>query len=189
MIQFAVALRVILFAAIALFTVQPAFALSDAGKAALQKGGYVILMRHAQTTGTGDPAGMTLADCKTQRNLNDKGREQARALGAVWREAGVRIMKVLSSPWCRCTETAALIIPDVKAEVRPELGSFLNVSSADRQAPTAAMRREIEAWRGPGNLLMVSHQINIDEIADRTIAQGAYLIIDPNGRRIVSEER
>lgn len=47
--------------------------------ALLKGGGQVVLMRHAVTTpGVGDPAGMRLDDCSTQRNLSDAGRREAR---------------------------------------------------------------------------------------------------------------
>ena len=47
----------------------------------LQSSDHVLLMRHALAPGLGDPARYTLDDCKTQRNLNDEGRQQAQAAG------------------------------------------------------------------------------------------------------------
>jgi hypothetical protein len=44
---------------------------------ALREGRAVLLLRHATAPGTGDPANFQLADCRTQRNLNQLGREQA----------------------------------------------------------------------------------------------------------------
>src|ERR1700704_6412757 len=78
--------------------------------AALRSGGHVALVRHAGTGGgSGDPPGFKLEDCATQRSLTDKGRAQARALGERFRAEGVAVGKVLSSQWCRCRETAALM--------------------------------------------------------------------------------
>lgn len=52
----------------------------------LREGGCVVLMRHAQTVaGVGDPPGFRLGDCRTQRNLSDEGREQARRVGEAFR--------------------------------------------------------------------------------------------------------
>ena len=58
----------------------PPFTLADEALwSVLKGGGQVILIRHALTTpGVGDPEGMTLGDCSTQRNLNDEGRAHAR---------------------------------------------------------------------------------------------------------------
>src|SRR5262245_54379255 len=76
----------------------------------LRSGGVVALVRHAATTGgAGDPPGFRLDDCATQRNLTERGREQARRLGDQLRAEGVSVTKVLSSQWCRCRETAALM--------------------------------------------------------------------------------
>ena len=54
--------------------------------AKLEAGGQVVLMRHAVTTpGVGDPPGMRLDDCATQRNLTDEGRRHARRTGEAFR--------------------------------------------------------------------------------------------------------
>ena len=75
----------------------------------LKEGGHVVLVRHAITTpGVGDPQGFKLEDCATQRNLTDEGRADAKRLGEVFRARRVPVDRVLSSPWCRCLETARL---------------------------------------------------------------------------------
>ena len=52
----------------------------------LKGGGQVVLMRHAVTTpGVGDPEGMRLGDCATQRNLSDEGRAHAKQVGEAFR--------------------------------------------------------------------------------------------------------
>jgi len=43
----------------------------------LKRPDHVLLMRHAVAPGIGDPAGYKLQDCKSQRNLDAKGRAQA----------------------------------------------------------------------------------------------------------------
>ena len=50
--------------------------------AGLRQGGYVLFLRHASTDFSQDDSRMTsFEDCATQRNLTDKGRAEARALG------------------------------------------------------------------------------------------------------------
>ena len=44
----------------------------------LREGGVVIAFRHALAPGTFDPPEFRLGDCRTQRNLSDGGRAQAR---------------------------------------------------------------------------------------------------------------
>ncbi|HZN31975.1 MAG TPA: histidine phosphatase family protein, partial [Xanthobacteraceae bacterium] len=90
----------------------PAAAQDDAAAlwAALRAGGHVALIRHTATIGgAGDPPGFRLDDCATQRNLTEQGRAQARRLGETFRAESVPVGKVLSSQWCRCRETVALM--------------------------------------------------------------------------------
>jgi hypothetical protein len=75
--------------------VTPGLAADDSNEAwaALVKGGHVAVIRHGNAPpGYGsDPPGFRFDDCKTQRNLDDIGREQARALGEAFRKHGVRV--------------------------------------------------------------------------------------------------
>src|SRR5262245_50054370 len=79
--------------------------------AALVKGGHVALIRHGNAPPGygGDPPGFKLDDCRTQRNLDEQGRAESRALGEAFRKHGERVDRTLSSPWCRCLETARLM--------------------------------------------------------------------------------
>jgi phosphohistidine phosphatase SixA len=51
---------------------------------------------------------LNVDDCATQRNLTDRGRDHARAIGAAIRALGVPIGSVPASPLCRTMETAIL---------------------------------------------------------------------------------
>jgi hypothetical protein len=70
---------------------------------------YALLMRHALAPGTGDPAGYSLADCSTQRNLDAQGEQQAMLSGKWLQTQGIQKAMVLTSPWCRCKDTANLL--------------------------------------------------------------------------------
>ncbi len=99
-----------------------ASASEEAAWAALREGG-IVLFRHAIAPGGGDPPGMRLGDCATQRNLDAAGREQARRIGAAIRAAGVEVGAVLASGWCRTVETAELAFPG-RVVVEPAFNSF-----------------------------------------------------------------
>src|SRR5678816_4237635 len=73
--------------------------------AALRRDGAVALVRHGEAPGVGDPPGWKLDDCATQRNLDDTGRAQARALGERLKAERIPVRRVLASPWCRTTAT------------------------------------------------------------------------------------
>ena len=122
----------------------------------LKQGGQVVLMRHALTTpGAGDPPDMRLEDCSTQRNLSDEGRRHARAVGAALREHKVPVDRVLTSPWCRCIETARLVF-GARGEVSRALDNLFGRHDNEARQ-VSALRALAGEWRGKGNLFLVSH--------------------------------
>ncbi|MDC3092716.1 histidine phosphatase family protein [Paracoccaceae bacterium] len=66
----------------------------------------VIFLRHALAPGLGDPENFIKKDCSTQRNLNNKGRLQARLIGNYLRSTNLKFSQILTSEWCRCIDTA-----------------------------------------------------------------------------------
>jgi phosphohistidine phosphatase SixA len=146
--------------------------------ALLKGGGQVLVIRHATAPGMGDPAGFRLEECATQRNLSAAGREEARRLGAALRARGVPIGRVLSSQWCRCLETARLAFGT--AEPWPPLNSFFN----ERQrgpAQTGEVRALVGETPAGGNLVLVSHQVNIAALTGQYPASGEVIVLTPRG--------
>jgi phosphohistidine phosphatase SixA len=163
-----------LIGAIAVPTV--ATADEDAAWEALRQGGHVALMRHTLAPGgAGDPPGFRLDDCATQRNLSDDGRADARAVGAMLRARGAFIGKLLSSPWCRCLDTARLMEVGT-VETAPTFGNAF-VLSDQREALTAGARAVIAAWKGPGTLLVVTHGANIQALIGQTPGPGEIVVV------------
>lgn len=75
--------------------------------AALKRGGYTIMLRHARTDRSFNEAREYVPALRSQqRNLNDAGVADARQMGVVLKKYGVPIGEILSSPMYRCTETA-----------------------------------------------------------------------------------
>jgi phosphohistidine phosphatase SixA len=154
----------------------------DAAWAVLRAGG-LVLFRHAIAPGGGDPAGMRLGDCATQRNLDEAGRAQARRIGEAFRTEGVTVGAVLASAWCRTRETADLAFPG-QALAEPAFNSFF----ADRgsgAAQTDAARDILLRWQGPGALVVITHQVNITAL---TATLGAA-IVPASGEGVVLRRR
>src|SRR5688572_11503466 len=147
---------------------------------ALEAGGHVALIRHADAPGTGDPPSFELGDCSTQRNLSAGGQAQAARLGAAFRTNGVTVDQVLSSGWCRCIETATIAFGT--AEVWPPLHSFFRDAGTEA-AQTAEVRARVAAWEGPGTLVLVTHQVNITALTDIFPAAGEIVVLAPAGER------
>jgi phosphohistidine phosphatase SixA len=121
----------------------------------LQGGGHVVMVRHAVTDpGVGDPPGFRLEDCRTQRNLSEEGRRDARRLGDALRARQVPVAQVLSSPWCRCIETARLAF-GAPAELEPALGNLFG--RHEREAAQVAELKKLVQRPQRGNLFLVTH--------------------------------
>jgi phosphohistidine phosphatase SixA len=124
---------------------------------ALRKGGLTILMRHASTEQVApDPESFDVADCKTQRNLSERGREEARAIGSALAKLGIRISKVESSPYCRCLETARLAFG--KVEISEVLSVGDDLSFQEKHERGRAVRGLLATTPEPGtNLVLLTH--------------------------------
>ncbi len=145
---------------------------------ALQKGGHVLVMRHAQTvSGIGDPPNFKIGDCSTQRNLSDVGREAARALGAQLQKVNVKFDLVETSAWCRCIETAKLAFA-TRATIYAPLNSTFNDRSVQPNR-TEETKKRISNWRGAGNLALVSHMVNIQSLTGETLAMNEVIVLKP----------
>ena len=170
-------------AALLAFACVPAWALDDAKLwAELRNGGYVILMRHASTQpGAGDPPGFKLDDCATQRNLSDAGRDEARHVGERLKRERVPIGKVYTSPWCRCRETASLAFG--KSEEWTPLSSVFEAPDRDREY-TERVKKRIGTYSSremKGNIVMVTHNVNIASLTKLSVAPGEIVVVRPDG--------
>ena len=145
----------------------------------LRNGGCVVLMRHAETVpGIGDPPEFKLDDCRTQRNLSPAGQQDARRIGAWFKQNKLKPRSVLSSAWCRCKDTANLAFG--QHSVWPALNSVFNdraqlpdQSAAVRKAMAAVPSQQFEVW--------VTHQVNITALTGQGIGMGEIFILDAQG--------
>lgn len=142
--------------------------------------GDVLLFRHALAPGGGDPPGFRLDDCSSQRNLSAEGRAQAARLGERVRQqaaaAGLAVAAVWSSPWCRTLDTARLAFPALSPQVQPAFASFFNEPEREA-AQLAQARAQIAAWRGPGLLVIVSHQVLLTGLTGVWPASGEGVLL------------
>jgi broad specificity phosphatase PhoE len=142
--------------------------------ALLRTGGQVVLIRHAVTTpGAGDPPGFRLDDCSTQRNLTDEGRAHARRIGEEWRKRGIPVERVLSSPWCRCIETAQLAFG--KAQRSDALGNLFG-RSENRERQVSQLGK-IASETPKANLVLVTHGSTIAALTGINPGTGEMVIL------------
>jgi phosphohistidine phosphatase SixA len=149
---------------------------------AMKRGGLVLVVRHAATNlSMPDQDRVVLSDCRTQRNLNAQGREDARTIGRGARRLRLRIENVLSSPFCRTRETARLAFGRFRISQ-----ALLNTIDARHDA---RWRRQIRTARrllgtkpAPGMLtVLVTHGSVVGDTTGQTLEEGETLVFRPLG--------
>lgn len=152
---------------------------------ALKSGNHLVLLRHALAPGISDPKNFDVMDCSTQRNLNNEGRVQARAIGELFRVKGINALKLYSSHWCRCAETARLLeLGEVKYLV--SLNSFFEHFHR-KQQQTKAIQRWITTAPLTSPTLLVTHQVNITALTGFLPSSGELIFVKrrSNGKFLI----
>lgn len=163
-------------AALLLLAVSPALG-TEAGWALLREGGQVVLLAHGNAPGATDPAGVDLDNCRTQRNLSDRGRQQARRIGALFAARAERVEQVYSSRYCRCLDTARLAFGEESVE---EMEALDLIAAPERaEAANAAVMEVIRNYSGSGNLVLVTHPENIEALVGHRTREAEAVIVVP----------
>ncbi len=165
----------------AALAVLPRVALATDVEPLLREGGVVIAFRHALAPGTFDPPEFRLGDCRTQRNLSDGGRAQARRIGEWFEARGLKPARVRSSPWCRCVDTAQLAFGPSVGRVEPwaALGSPRGATEATNAESLLALRTALaDAARQRGRFeAWVTHMFVLSDLAATGSSSGEGLVL------------
>jgi phosphohistidine phosphatase SixA len=147
----------------------------------LRQGGYVLYLRHTSTDFSQNDSRMTsFDDCASQRNLTDRGRDEARAIGEHVKRLKIPIGEVLASPFCRTMETARLAFGKATATKKARGGP-----ASDEAGRYAALRKLLstEIPKG-GNLVISSHGNPFYAVAGPPyLAEGEMAVVKPEGER------
>ena len=145
----------------------------------LKKGGNLIFIRHAYAPGGGDPKNFDINDCKTQRNLSNSGRDQAKKIRSFFKDNNIPISKVYSSEWCRCKETASIAFNDF--ETKSFLNSFFRSQFAkNKDLQMKRLKTFINNWDKNKNLVFVTHYVVISESLNYAPSSGEIVISNKN---------
>ena len=145
----------------------------------LREGGYVLYLRHTSTDFSQNDSRMTsFEDCTTQRNLTDRGRDEARTLGEHVKRLKIPIGEVLASPFCRTLETARLAFGKATATNDVRGGPV----EAARYEP---LRKLLSSPVPKGtNLVISSHGNPFVALAGPPyLAEGEIAVVRPEGER------
>ena len=150
----------------------------------LRAGAYVLYFRHTSTDLSKNDANMkSYEDCDNQRNLTERGREEARAIGEHFRRLRIPIGEVLASPFCRTMETARLAFGRAQAtsEVR---GGPIQPDNPDRYARLRALLSS--PVRKGENRIISSHGNPFHAVAGPPyLAEGEMAVVRPQGSAFV----
>lgn len=150
---------------------------------ALQDGGYVLYMRHGNTNNSvADQPRVDLANCRTQRPLNDEGRQVARLVGRAIEQAKIPVSEVHSSPMCRARETATLAF-GTRVRVDLNLMYTANLTAQEKQ-PILAQTRHLlsQPVAAGGNRVIVAHAPNLADLIGYFVKpEGTVVVFRPLG--------
>jgi len=152
--------------------------------AALQRGGYVILFRHAMTDQSQQDTDLqNITNCATQRNLADEGRTQARTIGGASETLAIPVGQVVSSDLCCALDTVRLVTgkaPEPTERIRDNTpGKVAEATMAERNV---ALRQILTSPQPVGtNRVVVSHMPNILSVTGVQLNEGDALVLAPDG--------
>ena len=146
----------------------------------LREGGYVLYLRHTSTDFSQNDSRMTsYEDCASQRNLTDRGRDEARAIGEHVKRLKIPIGEVLASPLCRTMETARLAF----GKARPTNDVRGGPARTDDSARYAPLQKLLSSAIPKGqNLVISSHGNPFHAVAGPPyLAEGEIAVVRPEG--------
>jgi len=162
------------WAAVALCAVFVSGAQAESVWDAMRAPGSVVVLRHSYAPGGFDPPDARLEDCSSQRNLDENGRAQAARIGEAFRKNAIAVGKVLSSPRCRCLDTARLAFG--RAQPWEVLQGALNDTELRRRR-LAETKQVIDAHRSGAPLVLVTHGSVVTDLTGLNIRMGEFVVL------------
>jgi broad specificity phosphatase PhoE len=152
---------------------------------ALRTPGAVVVLRHSFAPGAFDPPDAKLDDCSTQRNLDESGRAQATRIGEAFRRNGIAVGAVLSSPRCRCLDTARLAFG--QGQPWGVLQGALRDAEL-RQRLVAEIKKTIAEHGSGPPLVLVTHGSVVTGLTGLNIQMGEFVVLrrTADGRHTVA---
>lgn len=172
----------------------------------LRKGGYILYMRHAQrerwddvtafdalellTKADGEAASYKRAVC-----LTDRGKEEAKLVGEVFRHLKIPVGPVVSSPSCRAKQTGTLAFGKLQA-VESAILHPSAVPIADHDQFARRLREVLMNTAIPegSNLVISGHGNTLDlygkrvvdshDISDYRVGETGFLVMERRGDKL-----
>jgi phosphohistidine phosphatase SixA len=145
----------------------------------LQQGGYVIFFRHAATDHSQkDIDTKKLANCDSQRRLNDLGKQQAKDIGEGFKALNIPVGDVFTSHYCRYINTAKIAFG--KATPTMDITSIQGVSPEVRLQRIDNLRKMLATEPKPNtNTVLVAHKWMFKDASGILLEEGEAAIFKP----------
>lgn len=153
---------------------------------ALQSGGHIIYMRHGPTDHSqNDKERGNLEDCSSQRNLSVDGREVVKRIGSNISALEIPLGDVISSPYCRCKDTARLAFGQFQIE--PDLQFSISKDKAEsEQLGERLYTMMMNSESGTNNVVFVGHTSNLkDGLGVWPKPEGVVVVFQKRGNQII----
>jgi phosphohistidine phosphatase SixA len=137
----------------------------------------IVLMRNSESSGNRDGTNMLAWDasgkCRGESTLTAEGKLQAKGIGAAFAKHGIK-PKVISSPMCRCTETAKIAFGayETDPDLRQKPAGDIHAHEIFQAKASALLSKH----RGITPIVFVNHRPNIDSLTMELINIGDLLI-------------
>ena len=153
----------------------------------LQQGGYVIFFRHASTDHSQkDIDKKNLANCETQRQLDEDGRQQAKTIGEGFKLKKIPVGNVITSQYCRCIDTAKIAFG--RAQASMDITSIQGVSTEERMRRVTNMRALLNTPPKQGtNTVLVAHKWMFKDASGQLISEGEAAIFRPQPKGLFAQ--
>ena len=135
----------------------------------------VVFMRHTQPAPGNNPLIWDESgNCKGESMLTPEGEAHAKRIGAAFAAHGIK-PKVVSSPMCRCRDTARIAFGP-GTTIDAELREISSADSTQRKRFEQKAQSLIAGLRGPLPVVFVNHRPNIDLLTMELVAEGEMLV-------------
>jgi phosphohistidine phosphatase SixA len=133
----------------------------------------VILTRHMQSLGGKPLVWDESGGCKGEARLTPEGQADSRKLGALFSARAIKPF-VISSPMCRCRETATIAFGH--ALVDPDLREIASADTARLRAFDRTATSLLLKHRGRLPIVFVSHRPNIELMTLELVEEGELVV-------------
>jgi len=137
----------------------------------------VVLMRNSESSGNKDGNNMLVWDetgnCKGESQLTKNGKAHAKRIGETFAKQGIKPLAI-SSPMCRCTETAKIAFG--KYITDPDLRQSVNSNTQRQEVFQRKANNLLLKYSGKTPITFVNHRPNIDSLTMELLNLGEMLV-------------